>query len=411
MFNKGPPAIIVLLLVLFITALQSCKESDRASEMKRVSVSYLEENIPPCLPDEETRIDPCPTGIPPSVKALSMNIAPHYWPHSDYQWDFTELLLGVMLNAPDRYAPILAPHIVIRGIAQNDTTRCGLYPVKPYDFQTDATHFYGLYHYYCFIDITVKEYIIGTGPSELIVIFHQEVEWYFDEEEMSHYTEDRLAEIYADVRSQIVSAYEGRELIMMLRPSFTVYLEAWGLGGGFGLWAVQQGENDEIRAVSYDYSQARTDAHRNLLNIPLDEFIRLIKQAHQNKIARTGGRIGEDPTLPMLVTDANYLQDYYIAGGAVYEGDEATRLPPPVPGEEEPAQDPTRTGEEQPGANTIPAPGEEETTPPPTDDATTTTTQPPAEETSTTTSTTPPSAPGSSTTSSSTPEPGTEEPS
>ena len=49
----------------------------------------------------------------------------------------------------------------------------------------------------------------------------------------------------------------------------------------------------------------------------------------------------------MLVTDANYLQDYYIAGGAVYEGDEATHLPPPVSGEEEPVQDYTQTGEEK----------------------------------------------------------------
>ena len=219
--------------------------------------------------------------------------------------------------------------------------------MKPYDFQTSATHFYGLYHYYCFTDVTVKEYIIGTGPSELTVIFHQEVEWFLDEEERAHHTEERLAEIYADVKSQIVSAYVGRELIMMLRPSFTVYLEAWGLGGGFGLWAVQQSKNDGIRVVSYYYSQARTDAHRNLLNMPLDEFVRLIKQAHQNKIDRTGGRIGEDPALPMLVTDANYLQDYYIAGGAIYEGEEATRLPPPVPGEEEPVQDPARTGEEK----------------------------------------------------------------
>ncbi len=99
-----------------------------------------------------------------------------------------------------------------------------------------------------------------------------------------------------------------------------------------GEWFIQKGKDGDIRAVSKAYINARKEIHRNLLNFPLEEFVSLIKQAHQNKIARTGGRIGEDPTLPMLVTDANYLQDYYIAGGAVYEGDEATRLPPPVPG-------------------------------------------------------------------------------
>ena len=397
----------LLMLGLFT---QACMQSSDRSEMERAPVSYLEETIPSCIPIDGSELDPCPTGTPPSVSTLSVDASFPYWPHSDHVWNMTDVFLGALLSYPGNYFPEKAPHIAIRGIAQNDTTRCGIYPRKPYDFQTDATHFKALRHYICFVDVAVKEYIIGEGPSRLTVKFHNEIFWIFNEEDKAMYTEEFIARIYADPKSRTASVYEGKELILLLRPTHSITIESWA-PSGLGEWFIQKGGDGDIRAVSKAYEDALTEVHRNLLNFPLDEFVRLIKQAHQNKIARTGGRIGEDPTLPMLVTDANYLQDYYIAGGAVYEGDEATRLPPPVPGEEEPAQDPTRTGEEQPGANTIPAPGEEQTSPSPTDDAATTTTQPPAGETSTTTSTTPPSAPSSSTTSPSTPEPGIEEPS
>ena len=402
-------SIIVSLTVLSLFA-QACTQSSNESEMERPVVSYFEEVIPPCLPVDGADTDPCPTGTPPNVATLSVNAAFPYWPHSDYIWTMTDIFLGDILDFPGDYFPENAPHIVIRGITQYDTTRCGLYPIKLSDYRTTGAYSDIVKHYYCFIDIAVKEYVIGKGPSELTVKFHTEIIWIIDEEDREYYTEERLSDLFQDPKFRTASTYEGKELILFLRPTHSISIESW-TPSGMGVWFIQEGDNGEIRAVSNAYRRALTDAHRNLLNMPLDEFVRQINQAHQNKIARTGGRIGEDPTLPMLVTDANYLQDYYIAGGAVYEGDEATRLPPPVPGEEEPAQDPTRTGEEQPGANTIPAPGEEETSPPPTDDAATTTTQPPAEDTSTTTSTTPPSAPSSSTTSLSTPEPGIEEPS
>ena len=63
----------------------------------------------------------------------------------------------------------------------------------------------------------------------------------------------------------------------------------------------------------------------------LDDLVREVKQAHQNRLAITGGRIADNPSLPLLVSDANKLQDYYGAVSAVYEGDSATILPPRVP--------------------------------------------------------------------------------
>ena len=121
------------------------------------------------------------------------------------------------------------------------------------------------------------------------------------------------------------------------------------------MWYVTK-ENNELRAISAAMDRwARTPEHRRQMNRPLDELIQEIKEAIETRATQTGGRIGLDPTLPMLITDANNLQDFYQTVGAVYEGDDATVLPPP-------------------------APGQEETTPPPTDATATTTTstaQPP----------------------------------
>ena len=318
----------LLVLSLFM---QACMPSSNRSEMERATVSYLEETVPPCLPVDGSEPDPCPTGPPLSVSTLSVNTSFPYWPYSDFVWNMTDVFLGAVIGHSGEYFPENAAHIAIRGIAQDNTTRCEIYRTKPYDFQTDATHYKALRHYNCFIDVTVKEYIIGKGPSQLTVKFHNEIFWIFNKEDKEMYTDEFIAKIYGDPKLRTASVYEGKELILLLRPTHSVTIESWA-PGMLGEWFIQKGKDGDIRAVSKAYINARKEIHRNLLNFPLEEFVSLIKQAHQNKIARTGGRIGEDTTLPMLVTDANYLQDYYIAGGAVYEGDEATRLPPPVPG-------------------------------------------------------------------------------
>ncbi len=90
-----------------------------------------------------------------------------------------------------------------------------------------------------------------------------------------------------------------------------------------------------------------------MLDRPLADLIVAIKAADVERKKLTGGRIGvresvgaqansgsdgdrqragSTTTLPMLVTDANKLQEYYVAAGAVYEGEgKTTVLPPPPP--------------------------------------------------------------------------------
>lgn len=92
------------------------------------------------------------------------------------------------------------------------------------------------------------------------------------------------------------------------------------------------GSSDEVRVVAQAILWAVNDEQRNKRNIPLSQLVRQVKKAAERRTAATGGRIGVDATLPMLVTDANRLRNYYEAVGAVYEGGEDTVVPPAVPG-------------------------------------------------------------------------------
>lgn len=308
-------------------------------------------------------------------------------------------------------SPSLAPHIAIRGTGIPSTTRCeGLYPLELPSYVPDSAETLRyIQNYFCFVDVRVSEYIIGEGPAELTVAFYRlpvdiydpENPRYKDKNQMEDWLHEQykwLLKGYDDFRSLIASLYEGKEMVVLLGVGPGITIETWEPRGyEYSLWYVQRDE-DGTRAVSPAIEYAQTAEQRSHLDVALDELIRRIEEGGRNRAAITGGRLGRGTALPMLVTDANQLQDFYRAVGAVYEGENATLLPPPAPGAEEPEQDPTQTGEGGPEP-ILPGPGEEEPSPPPTDDATTTSTAPAGpriEDTTTSTGAVPP-ADGSTT--------------
>lgn len=345
--------------------------------MVRRPVSYLEEVVSPCVPFESSGQDPCfpiilrPVEAPVGVTTTLLRFLP----------SLTNMLLG-------RGFSIAAPHIVVRGTVQPDTTRCDMYPINWFDH--DKYHKTGYIlkentFYYCFAEINVNEYIVGEGPANLTVSFYNILVDRPSLGEMPVIGERDELEAYSRV-----SKYEGKELVLFLGIPWTTAIEAWEISPLIRrLWFVQR-NGDEIRAVAESITRTTNPELRSQMNLPLDELVRKIREAAEERFVLTGGRIGVDSSLPMLVTDANKLQEFYQNTGAVYEGENATVLPPPVPGGEEPELPPTRTGEEQPDATTVPVPGDE-IYPTTTDDAspplssTTITTLVQTEDTSTTT--------------------------
>ena len=321
-----------LLLVVATLLVQACSQGEsRPLAMDRRPVTYLINNVAPCLPANETAQDPCPPGTPPRVETLSVTGSYPRWPSRDKLPTFADILLG------KGFASLSIPHIVVRGTVQADTTRCELYPTVFYNFMVPSPAspiFNSFYHYLCFVDIRISEYIVGEGPAELTVSIHREG-FRLNKEERRDWPNIKDRWIYGslqDPQSRTAVAYEGKELILFLRPALTRAVEIWEVGGSFGvLWFVQR-HGDEIRAVAEDIVLAHKPEHRRLLDRPLTELVQQIKTAAEYRQTVTSGvRVGEEDPIPFVVADANYLHDFYGAVGAVYDGEDATVLPPPVP--------------------------------------------------------------------------------
>lgn len=344
--------------------------------MERPPVAYLEEPVPPCTPINSDVPDPCGYKPPPRTKDSDSN-----------RFILMPDILPTISETINELPPTMTPHMLIRATGLPNTTRCdGLYPVKIADFRPEDSWLWNMFRYYCFTDFKINEYIIGDGPPILTIKHATGRVSLENPDEVETVDEQWIEETFDLPDPERASRFEGKELIIILGVPGNFSIETWSPQGYYySMWQITR-VDDELRAISAAMEDwARTAEHRRQMNRPLNELIQEIKQAIETRTTQTGGRIGPDPDLPMLITDANRLQDFYQAVGAVYEGDDATVLPPPVPGQEEPKQDPTRTGENQP-EQTPPAPGEEETPPPPTDDATTTTTgttQPQTQDTTT----------------------------
>ena len=356
--------IISLVPITDITVVTTLAKAVRYNEMERPTISYLKDTISPCTPVDKSSQDPCEFGTPPVVETASSEGSIPGWPlRDDMPPSFTGMLLGEVAS---EYYPQAVPHIVVRGTVIPNTTRCELYPLRTFPYSTSQIQ--GVEHYHCFANVKIKEYIVGTGPPELTVSLHRESLVGLDVDDWSNIKEDVEMNYLDDPQLRTAIAYEGRELIIFLKPPSTIAVESWTRGWLFALWFVQR-MGDEIRAVASNIRYARTEEQRNRLDLPLNEFTRQVKQAAEERVTITGGRLGIDASLPLLITDANHLREHYLEAGALYnDTDRATVLPPPVPGEDDP--DPgTIPTDEGTTVSSTPVPGKETTVPPSTDDA------------------------------------------
>ena len=344
-------AFLVLVLVL-VSACGGSSPDTGATAVDTQTVSYLEETIPPCTPVEHTQQDPCEFQTVSHVEALSATGSSFRL--GNRQPNFTGLLKGSGLGG------LGVPHIVIRGTVQAGTTRCDIYPVILPDYLAPRPGLGAEAYYYCFVDVRVNEYLVGTGPPTLAVVTHRENIWPINVDNWPE-VEDVWIRTLSNPHSRTATAYEGRELVMLLRPTTSIAVEAWSSRGLFRRWFVQRDDTNDIRAVAQEMHLAETAEQRARLDLSLTELESQIRAAATARAAllpgsesgsatrsetsgpsttmrtaagtvRPVGGLGTLEPVPLLVTDANHLQNFYVEVGAVYEGDDATTvLPPPKP--------------------------------------------------------------------------------
>ena len=187
----------------------------------------------------------------------------------------------------------------------------------------------------CYIDVRANAYVLGSGPSILTVMFFRYIYW--DQEYTSYLEEGQTERVLIEEDRQMFEAlfsdlFSGREHVVFLGPDFDLSSEAWRF---LGFWDVQRREDGTVVAIHPDrglWASIRPDqyqTHRSELEMELPAFTQAVAAAHQARMAANGGRIGADESLPMLVTDANKLRQYYTEVGAYDNPDGPPSQPPP----------------------------------------------------------------------------------
>ena len=317
--------------------------------------TYLTDEIPPCTPIPGSSADPCeptPDWAPAASAGGSSSEPP--------------LHLDFLLNDLPT-SPILATHFILRGTYIPGTVRCtsGHNLRLPAFESTDdwSDHLV----IYCFADVRVNAYLLGSGPSTLTVIVRTspyalpgggDEEYGLEQLESRRLAYERaLSEggrfgYEEPLRGYIppsggtgwlhledgpdglaaigpTKGIGGREAVLFIYPSINLSVEAWQVSYR---WDVQRRADGTVVATHPYRERFNFETHGSLLEMELPTLKQAVTTAHQTRVTANGGRIGADESLPMLQTDANKLRQYFsdTKVGAYATGVPTPAPPPPV---------------------------------------------------------------------------------
>jgi len=305
---------------------------ERAVAVSGVSDGLLSVVIPPCTPLDGVDLDPCSSQLPPSINPLPLTVSIPYFVKDPPSFDDMMSDMGVY-----------TPQIVVRVTVEPDTTRCEGYPTR--DFAYFGGSISDITNYWCFADVRVNEYIVGAGPPALTVGFLRhtflpagDLDW----EQDKYWAIERQ---FKNPAARTAATYGGRELVLFLGPTNTMAVEAWAVSGHWDTWFVRRDPDTDPPGVTAAFRWE----DRVVSEVDLDDLVTEVTAAaaartttDQTSTAQSSTESTAQPTTtvteywdllpPYFVTRADQLREFYIAGGAVYEGDDATTvLPPPVP--------------------------------------------------------------------------------
>ncbi len=291
--------------------------------------SYLTEVIPPCTPVAGVPSNPC--GQSPPIHSqgggVGLTIDLGEEPR-DY---------GYFVGEGETLADWV-PHLVVRATTIPSTFRCDLgQSLRSHSYLNDdyLDSIIGYDYIVCYIDARANEYIIGSGPPTLTFIVDYE----------NYFTYRQSEDDIEQVRSNMERMYiEGGELarrggfisLFPLAPAEAVFFIAPGLNAAVEVWEVvyqwpvDKPHNGNVRIFHpdagnwYSADRALYDQYLDTRISPtLDTFRTNLQAAYQTRMAETGGRILPATATkylgmaqwPMLITDANQLQQFSIDVG------------------------------------------------------------------------------------------------
>ena len=247
---------------------------------------------------------------------------------------------GVFNGAPT--TPIFTTHIALRGTYLPGTVRCTSGNRLRFPSYVDSPQPDWLL-IYCFADVRVNAYLLGTGPSTLTVIVKKTL--YARRGSDDDYGLEQLESLrsayeralseggrfeYADPLQGVLppdgglgplrlgytdvpmvtgppGGIGGREFVLFVGPLYDLSVEAWEV---LYTWDVERREDDTVVAL-HPYRRSFNREQQSYAEVELPALTQEVTAAHQARVVAYGGRIGGRSGLPMLVTDANQLRQFF----------------------------------------------------------------------------------------------------
>ena len=327
---------------------------------------YLEQEIPPCNLPTDVDVDPC--GFEPD---LFYERIP--------SWDGTGIVyfgsalgrhtdaLGQGQGHPEatEVSYIFLPaHKALRGTWLPGTARCkDDFSVSHDHFELNRTlensrpiekptWFPGSEAIHCYMDAAVQEYIVGDGPPRLTL------EIYYRSAVLGAH---ETYEAHRDhVLPQLESALRGREMVLYIKPPWSVATEVFALEGA---WDVQRNEGGYYVNYTSSWSEERKQRLQHLLDglvcqeelcvvgqypffeiMGLRAFEQSTREAHRRMLESHEGRIYPGEAYARIVQDANKLTEFLAEVGA-YDVEGFNPVPPPPISSEQQLNQQSKTGD------------------------------------------------------------------
>ena len=277
--------------------------------------------VPPCTPWPGSERDPCERRVPWEWPELEGSLVAFSYLEPDP--------VPTIREAVDKgfESSTKLPHQVVRGVVVPGSTRCAtqIGRASSGDFEGEVSWWPSSSDIRCFVDVSVREYLVGDGPARVTL-----VKGWINNDHLHHdyATGPRDAAYFAWVASPTVDALEGYEWIFWLEAPLDPTSETWESSQ---YWSVQRRDDGAVVAVDpWSGRHSRPNTYADRLEIQIDRYAIEVKAARSHYDQLYDGRVSESPTSPSIIatSDRSSLTDYLRSIGT-YEVEGFTPQPPP----------------------------------------------------------------------------------
>ena len=262
-------------------------------------------------------------------------------------WEWPELKYPVMvvdIHVPDPPQTVrqevddsfdywsLIPHVVVRGVIVPGSSRCSVHTGSiilrdNLEHETSWSPAYGS-HINCFSEISVSEYIVGSGPRRVTAITGGRR---YDNQSYDFGEVPRDEEYFADITEPLVESLEGYEWILWLEVPLDPATETWNVSM---FRSVQRLPSGDIVAVSQFHETSLVGSeYEDRLDYPLDAYVAEMRNAMQYYRDLYGGKVADSADAPSLIASADHsdLREYLRSVGTYDLPGFTPTSPPPAP--------------------------------------------------------------------------------